>query len=301
MRPPPIPPEFVSLFAIEAHRIGIISSQMHDITLGWLGKLPSELLLLVLDILDLQSLTRLSGVSRTAKTVVRNYKPYQDLKEVAFPLVRDLSKANMLGAYSALDIDRVALRSDHCANCFQAAGHIFTPTCERVCKTCLESKMDFCMIEMSDLQKLNPFVLRLFKGASPFRYLGQDFVSVRHAMTNNRHVANRDWIIVLLDTLILRNEVEHLNGARTQFVSLLATVKPLLRLEPPVDACCRCRGCEIAHQLYLEGGLTHAKWNRMRPLHSHHPREMVSRVFTKVGFLHHLRECVGVRLVMEHI
>ncbi|KAK3939491.1 hypothetical protein QBC46DRAFT_354964 [Diplogelasinospora grovesii] len=103
-----------------------------------LGRLPNELLHMVMHWLDYKSLFAVARASLLGKALVESLPVYQELLTYAPEVIAALSRLNILGAHPAALI-REALRTEKCAACRSYGPYLFLPTCHRCCLECLSS------------------------------------------------------------------------------------------------------------------------------------------------------------------
>ncbi|KAF4438258.1 hypothetical protein FACUT_5123 [Fusarium acutatum] len=119
---------------------------------GLLGTLPTELLLITIDLLDFQSLSRLSRACLKAKTVIENFAPYQQVIKHAPKVPTALTKTNLAGHYPPSVVYRT-LQTDRCVSCADFGAFLYLPTCERVCFECLHQNRGLWMITLPMAKK----------------------------------------------------------------------------------------------------------------------------------------------------
>ncbi|KAI0389675.1 F-box domain-containing protein [Xylariaceae sp. FL0594] len=108
-------------------------------SLGFLERLPVELLYEVLGSLDFQSIIRFSRVSFQGKIIVYSLPAYRQVIKHAPHALAALGKTKLLHLHSASELQN-ALRSERCGTCPEYGVYLFLPTCERCCWQCLRSK-----------------------------------------------------------------------------------------------------------------------------------------------------------------
>ncbi|KJZ70870.1 hypothetical protein HIM_09735 [Hirsutella minnesotensis 3608] len=117
-------------------------------SLGRLGSLPPELLLMICNFLDFQSLSRASQASLDLNALVHGLSAYHEMMEHAPDVLAVLGKTRLLHHHSA-SLLRQTLRSDRCVSCFEFGGFLLLPTCERVCLECLHRNPILWMIPIT--------------------------------------------------------------------------------------------------------------------------------------------------------
>ncbi|KAL7793128.1 hypothetical protein V8C37DRAFT_409807 [Trichoderma ceciliae] len=116
-------------------------------SLGALDKLPPYVLRLITDYLDFQSIVRLSQTSMAGFILLQTLPAYRDMIMYAPTVLTALGRSQLL-KYHASSVVHQALRQESlCRACGKTfGGHVFLPTFERVCFTCLNSNLFYRMI-----------------------------------------------------------------------------------------------------------------------------------------------------------
>ncbi|KAH8160954.1 hypothetical protein CIB48_g7290 [Xylaria polymorpha] len=132
-------------------------------SLGSLDILPTEILLLTLDLLDFQSLSRISRVSLKGKAVVENLPAYREMMEHAPQTLAALGQTRLL-SYHSSSLLRQTLRSAKCVSCcLEFGGFLFLPTCERVCFQCLHENRALWVMTRAEAKRCFRLTDKQFK------------------------------------------------------------------------------------------------------------------------------------------
>ncbi|KAI0965519.1 hypothetical protein F4678DRAFT_476525 [Xylaria arbuscula] len=117
-------------------------------SLGILEVMPTELLFSIIEFLDFRSLLCLMRVSSEWKMVVEALPAYAALTKHAQGELGTLGLTGIIKHHSASVLYRVLL-SPKCVSCFEFAGFLFLPTCERICFACLLHNQAYWVLPMS--------------------------------------------------------------------------------------------------------------------------------------------------------
>ncbi|RSL65221.1 hypothetical protein CEP54_004299 [Fusarium duplospermum] len=117
-------------------------------TLGLLNRLPFDVLVQVLKLLDFQSLSRLSRTSLRGQFVVEALRVYREVMRYYPRILAALGKTDLLRHHSCVLVRQV-LSEQKCASCFGYGGILFLPTCERICRDCLEKNYAYHLTDVA--------------------------------------------------------------------------------------------------------------------------------------------------------
>lgn len=130
--------------------------------LGMLGRLPAEIMLMVLRALDIRSLFRFRQVNRLARVHSAGSRDYRLVAKHGLEALRGLLRAELAHLFTIQDLYQ-SLVTDQCAACGSFGGFLFLPTAERSCAGCLQSSSRFRVIPPStfaELTQVSPARLR---------------------------------------------------------------------------------------------------------------------------------------------
>ncbi|RMJ13617.1 hypothetical protein BHE90_005897 [Fusarium euwallaceae] len=122
-------------------------------SMGLLSRLPMEIRVAVLKLLDFQSLSRLSRTSLKAKSFVEAMRWYREVMKYSPNILAALGKTDLLKYHSSVLVRQV-LSETKCVSCLQEFGGIlFLPTCERICRDCLERNYAYHLTDVAYAEK----------------------------------------------------------------------------------------------------------------------------------------------------
>ncbi|RSL72064.1 hypothetical protein CEP53_001268 [Fusarium sp. AF-6] len=117
--------------------------------MGLLSRLPIEIRVAVLKLVDFQSLSRLSRTSLRAKSFVEALRWYHEVMRHCPHILAALGKTDLLRHHSSALVRQV-LSERKCVSCLQEFGGIlFLPTCERICRDCLEKNYAYHLTDVA--------------------------------------------------------------------------------------------------------------------------------------------------------
>lgn len=117
------------------------------------GRLPREVIDMVLGDLDFNDLVRLGTVSLRFRSAIQAFPPYFDMIQHAPEALSALAKTRLLDWHSPTSLRR-ALQSKTCASCrVDFGGWLLLPTCQRVCYGCLYRNPAMHMTRISYVKK----------------------------------------------------------------------------------------------------------------------------------------------------
>ncbi|SPJ81547.1 uncharacterized protein FTOL_08952 [Fusarium torulosum] len=105
--------------------------------LGVLGRLPDELMLMILGELDIVSYLRFRGVNNRARSIATNSKDYKTVVRHGLGGLKAILKVR-LGHLFTITWLRQVLVSRECEFCGKFATFLYLITCQRCCFTCLQ-------------------------------------------------------------------------------------------------------------------------------------------------------------------
>lgn len=107
--------------------------------LGYLDKLPFELLDMVIDQVDILSLIQVGYTCRRGQELVASIPSYAKLLKHCPHTLAALSKMRLLELYTCKRVEK-ALQSEECCCCGNFGAFLFLLSCERCCFQCLKDK-----------------------------------------------------------------------------------------------------------------------------------------------------------------
>ena len=102
---------------------------------GALGRLPLELIWLILQQLDLESLDNLRRVNRRARLIVLAAPDLQRVTRFAGKAIVALVATDLASHFTMADVEKT-LQTDRCLRCRRFAPLVFLPTLSRACTAC---------------------------------------------------------------------------------------------------------------------------------------------------------------------
>ncbi|KAJ5618916.1 F-box domain-containing protein [Penicillium lagena] len=121
-------------------------------SVGFLDRLPLEILHLTFNLLDFQSLSYFSRTSLQGKTLVESLPAYRDLMQYAPRTLKALGQTGLLHFHPAATIYQ-AMQSKACISCGEYGAFLFLLTCQRCCYHCLCDNTDLWLISSSLARK----------------------------------------------------------------------------------------------------------------------------------------------------
>ncbi|KAI6758467.1 hypothetical protein HG530_010707 [Fusarium avenaceum] len=105
--------------------------------LGILGRLPDELVLMILRELDIVSYLRFRGVNSRARSIATNSKDYKTVVKYGMRGLKALLKVRLGHVFTITGLQQVVV-SHECEFCGKFATFLYLITCQRCCFTCLQ-------------------------------------------------------------------------------------------------------------------------------------------------------------------
>ncbi|KAJ3475465.1 hypothetical protein NLG97_g9452 [Lecanicillium saksenae] len=291
------PNEPLTRFAFSPAAQHVLMSNTDRISLepiGSLEKLPSEIILQILDQLDLQSLSRFSQVSFKAWRLVRGFQPYREILKHAPQFPHTLSATKLLKKYSALHIYSHIIASDRCSSCLCFGVFVFLPTCQRVCRPCFLEKIDFKMITKDSAKQA--FNLNDEQIASTAFYYSAvheaAFVSFREGQEmaiRSRHRIFREFELAV--------EKLYTNFFSTT-VNSSAVHVPFPSEDGP-DGGYHCTGCVALSGLALVNTFSPQQVHAIHSMSNKQAMERGLRIYAKSEIMAHVQQCSGVEFLLK--
>ncbi|KAI1288721.1 hypothetical protein F5Y03DRAFT_379455 [Xylaria venustula] len=248
--------------------------------LGILGRLPAELMFMILHELDIRSFFHFRQVNRQARNISNSLHEYELVSRHGLEGLRGLLRAQLAPFFTITDLYRALITTNRCSTCGGFGGHLFLFTVERCCFDCLLSSPDYRVVAPSTFAKLAKISPRRFDhpSAHKLRTVPGIYNMLKTPAKRPKYLVFQAKATqsLLAATVIGDDAVRRLGSHAGQpdqrFMAATAYPHYSLRnakLEHGVS----CKGCQIRHQALYGMFLTR------------------DRVFSTHGFFSHFSQC----------
>jgi hypothetical protein len=249
--------------------------------LGILGRLPVEIMSMILRWLDVLSFFRFRQVNRRARVQSTGLWEYQLVSKHGLEGFRGLLRAEIAHYFTLHDL-YWALLSDKCSECGDFGGLLFLFTLERTCFNCLQYSPNYVVLALSTFGKLarvSPACINGISGSTLRTVPG-----IYNMMeTPAKRPKNLVYVRRVTDVLTEQkaNDVRKFLDARFRkeppgYRFMAATAYPFYNLETAqLERGVSCKGCQVRLEAVRYGDI------RDR-----------DRTYSPEGFLSHFSQCV---------
>lgn len=248
--------------------------------LGTLGRLPPELISMILRDLDVRSFFYLRQVNQQARVLSTGLWEYRLVSTYGLEGLRGVLRAGLAHCFTINDL-YLPLVTNTCTTCGNFGGHLFLFSAERCCFDCLQSVPHFRVLSISTFAKLAHMSSRRLS-----RLPGLCLRTVPGIYNMMEAPARRPmhliWAEKATETLLGLNKIgedtaQKLTSHREQpeHRFMVATAYPCYSLEDAkLDRGLSCKGCQV--RLEASGGDLADR----------------DRCFSSQGFLSHFSNCM---------
>lgn len=248
--------------------------------LGILGRLPAELMSMVLRELDIRSFFYFRQVNRRARVLSTGLWEYELVSKHGLEGLRGLLRAELAHCFTIDDLYR-PLITDKCTTCGAFGGLLFLFTAERCCFDCLQSSAHYRVLPPSAFAKLANISLSRLK-----RLSGLSLRTVPGIYNMMERPARRPKYLIfeekatqtlLAIRAIREDSIRNLRSRREQSDQrfMTATAYPYYSLEnAKLERGVSCKGCQVRLELLRNDS------------------DDRDQVFSTRGFLFHFSRCV---------
>jgi hypothetical protein len=133
--------------------ISHINRRTVSFSLGTLDAFPAEILHMILNMLTVQDLSRLSRVSLQGNLIIKSLRSYRELVEHAPIVLVALIRTGLVSLHTVTDI-YTSFRSANCCFCGEIGVHLWLPSCERCCTSCLGCNTTLRILSLDQTRRL---------------------------------------------------------------------------------------------------------------------------------------------------
>jgi hypothetical protein len=248
--------------------------------LGILGRLPVELISMVIRELDIRSFFHFRQVNRRARVLATGLWEYELVSKHGLEGLRGLLRAELADYFTISDLYRPLL-ADKCSTCGAFGGLLFLFTAERCCFACLQSSANYRVLPPSTFAKLAHISpSRLKRLAGPTLRTAPGIYNMMETPTKrpNYLIFEEKAIQTLVAHRAIGEDAIRNLRSRTEQSnqrSMVATAYPCYSLETlKLERGVSCKGCQVRLELLRVES------------------DDRDRTFSTQGFLSHFSQCV---------
>jgi len=157
--------------------LSILDSPPQVRNLGYLGNLPTELLLVILEKLPLTSLIRFRNTSQSARHFVDTIPKFKQLVQHAPQAIRGIVALQTTVEITLPSLYKI-LEGRHCTRCGQLVQYFWLPTVSRMCFACVHIRL--LPLTKSELIRTYPLTREELLSVPSFRFPATSFTGGRN-------------------------------------------------------------------------------------------------------------------------
>ncbi|GAW20356.1 hypothetical protein ANO14919_098610 [Xylariales sp. No.14919] len=221
--------------------------------LGTLGRLPIELIFLILNELDIRSFFRFRQVNRKARVIATDVREYSLVSRHGLEGLRGLLRGGLAPFFTVRSLYR-ALITDKCATCGAFGGYLFLFTVQRCCFDCLQSQARYRVLPLLGIDELAKVCL-IYGSGKILRTVPGSYSMVGRPTTRpNYLIAASKATEILLAIRAIGEHTVHKLRLREEKQGqrfMAATAYPYYSLEDTrVEHGVSCKGCQVRYLLH---------------------------------------------------